>query len=40
MWMPLDPKRHVVIGVQPRKALAWLEKDMLGTATNWKFKSV
>jgi nitroimidazol reductase NimA-like FMN-containing flavoprotein (pyridoxamine 5'-phosphate oxidase superfamily) len=37
--MPLDPKRHVVVVVQPRTAFAWLEKEMAGTATKWAFKS-
>jgi len=37
MWMPLDPKRHVAIAVEPRTVFAWSEKDIQSTATKWSF---
>jgi nitroimidazol reductase NimA-like FMN-containing flavoprotein (pyridoxamine 5'-phosphate oxidase superfamily) len=37
MWMPLDPKKHVAIAVNPRKVFAWSEKNIQATATKWFF---
>lgn len=37
MWMPLDPRRHVAVAVQPRVVLAWSEQDIQKTATRWSF---
>ncbi len=39
MWMPPDPRRHVVIAVQPQTAFAWSERDIQGTATRWSFEN-
>ena len=39
MWMPLNPKLHVLIAVTPRKAFAWTEKDFPNNATRWVFES-
>ncbi len=38
MWMPPDPRKHVVIAVRPQTAFAWSEKDIPGTATRWLFE--
>lgn len=38
MWMPLDPKKHVLIRVRPRKVFAWSEQSMQKTATRWRFE--
>ena len=37
MWMPLDPKKHVAVAVNPRKVFAWSEKNIQATATKWFF---
>src|SRR3954471_18926905 len=37
MFMPPDPKAHVVVAVKPRVALAWSESGMQDTATRWVF---
>jgi nitroimidazol reductase NimA-like FMN-containing flavoprotein (pyridoxamine 5'-phosphate oxidase superfamily) len=38
MWMPLDPKKHVLVAVQPRTVFAWSESNLQATATRWSFE--
>ena len=39
MFMPPDPKEHLLIALQPRVAFAWTEKDFPNIATRWEFPS-